>query len=415
MMPSAKIVYLLFLFMGFSSFSYGQSNLNHFLISAAQESELDIYQSQISYLNKQPYRMSPVRELEFRTQTNEIGANEQRYGLRLSPANPWEVRNTKRVFKSYQSLLSLKKELAFKEILTSRYLMLTEFLYLKGMQQLKSELLENLNAQIGIMENQSASEFFEAEDYVKLKLEQMEEQADLEAFDFYLSQRLKEMERLQGTGSLETSGLSFDSVIPLKQLNKVIDSLLAGPMHMTQMAYHKEKIKLAEHQYALERSDINPGFIQAAYRPYQYSENRNPIGINLGITIPLFNPNKGKMAEEKLEILEAESEMALEKERAEEELEKLLASLANYLERYERLEAQMSSYDINKMLDAVNALNKENPSIGLKFHARLLKLKKVQLEVKKEVYLTYIQILSRADLLGQRPLLNFFSAELEKL
>lgn len=415
MKPSFKILPLALLLMSFSTLCYGQINIPEFLRSAAQEKELDIYQSQISYLTSNPFRMAPIRELEFRTQTNELGTNEQRYGLRLSPANPWEVSNTKKVFKTYQSLLSIQKELAFKEVLTNRYLMLSDLLHLKGMQQLKAELVENLNAQVGIMERQSASDFFDAEDYVQLKLEQMEEQADLETFDFYLSQKLKEMEKLQGKGAGESLESSFDSVISLHKLQNVIDSLLSGPLYMTSLAYRKEKIKLAEQEYDLERSDINPGFIQAVYMPYKYSENKNPIGINLGITIPIFNPNKGKMAEQKLEILESESELALEKHLAEEKMESLLNSLTNLLERHKNLEEQMDSYDINKMLSSVNALNKENPSIALKLNVRLLKIKKLQLEIRNDIYQTYIQILSNSDFIHQRPLVNFFSEELEGL
>lgn len=400
---------------GLSTLCQGQINMADFLTSAAQEKELDIYQRQISWLTNKPFRMAPVRELEFRTQSNEIGANEQRYGLRLSPANPWEIRNTKKVFNTYQSLLSIQKELAFKEILTIRYLTLAEFLYLKDMQQLKAELVKNLKGQIGIMEKQSGSDFFDAEDYVQLKLELMEEQADLETFDFYLAQKVKEIERIKGKESSSSAEGPSAAVISLAKLESVADSLLEGPLYMNRLAYRKEKIKLAENEYALEKSDINPGFIQADYSPYRYAESKSPVGINLGITIPVFNPNKGKMAEQKLEILESESELELEKHLAAEELENLLNSFRNLLERHKNLENQLSSFDLKKMLSAVNSLNSDNPSIALKFNVRLLKIQKLQLEVKHEIFSTYIRILSASDLLIRRPLVNYLSEELEVL
>lgn len=408
---------LLVAFIGCCFSASAQSGMAEFIISATYDKELDIFSNQISYLSSKPYRLAPIRELEYRSQTNELGANKQEHALRLSPANPLEVMYTKKVFNSYQNLLSLQRELALSALLTQRYLLAVELLYLNELRAIREKLVTTTNSRISILEQQSSSGFFDAEDYVKLKLEQMEELTELETIDFHIEQKGQDIKKLTGkdTKALQLDSWTYSNVISIAQMENLVDSLLQNPLFTTLLTYGKEKITFAENEYKLKKWDINPGFIQGSYRHFQEAKDQNPLGFNFGVTIPVFNPNKGKIAKQKLEILEAENDLVLEKQDAEEEVERLIGTLKSSLKRYKSLEEQMNSYDVEKLLSAVNILNKENPSIRLKFDAQLLKLQKVQLEVKKEIFETYIQLLSKAGLLNQRPLVNYLSEELEPL
>lgn len=413
-LPSKRIILILVLAL-WAAGSNAQENIAAFLGSAGQAPELDLYANQINYLNKGQFRLSPVRGIELRTQNNRLGSGQQQYGFRVNPANPWEVKYTNRVFKTQQVALSLQKELAFKEALEKRYHLVNDLLYLNEMRTIREAILQNSENRLSVLEKQKGSSFFDAEDYVELKLEQMEEQTAFESFNFELAQKIKEMERLQPTVNLTGLAWTYAGIVSLPRLQKLVDSLMATPLFSTRLAYRQERIKLADYEYALQKANINPGFIQTEYMPYRFSESKNPMGISMGINIPLFNPNKGDMAEKKLDMLQAQSQLVLEKQQAEEEVKRLLSALKNGLERHQKLEQKINNYNISETLAAVNALTKNNPLITLKFNNQLMKLQKVQLQLKKEIYGNYIQLLAASDLLNQKPLVNFLSYGLQPL
>lgn len=417
MIQPDKRIFLLLIFFCCYLTGNSQSGIAEFLVSATHDKELEIYNNQISYLSGKPYRLAPIRELEYRSQTNELGANKQEHAIRISPANPLEIMYTKKVFNSYQNLLSLQRELALNQLLTQRYLLAVDLLYLNELKEIRNKLVNTTNGRISILEQQNSSGFFDAEEYVKLKLEQMEDLTDLKTIEFQIDQKGKEVIKLTGKDreALHLEEWTYSNAISIEQMEHLVDSLLQRPLFTTLFAYSKEKVNFAENEYKLKKWDINPGFVQGSYRHYQELKDQSPLGFNFGVTIPVFNPNKGRIAKQRLEILEAENELVLEKQEAEEELESLVLTLKSYLQRYKSLEEQMNSYDVEKLLSAVNILNKENPAVRLKFDAQLLKLQKVQLEVKKEIYKTYIAILSKTELLNQTPLVNFLSDGLEPL
>ena len=397
------------------SVSSAQVNIASFLGSALQDPELEVYANQINYLNQGQYRLAPVRGIELRTQNSQLGSGEQQYGFRVSPANPWEVKYSNKVFRTQQVTLSLQKELILKEVLEKRYQMVNDLLYLNEMRTFREAMMQNIGFQVSVLDQQKASSFFDAEDYVKLKLEQMEEQTAMESFYFEVAQKVKDMESLNPAATLSGQDWTYAGVIPLARLENLVDSLMTTPLFSTRLAYRQEKVKLADYEHSLQKANINPGFIQTEYMPYRFSESKNPMGISMGINLPLFNPNKADMAEKKLNILEAQSELALEKQQAAEEVKKLLNTLKNSLERYQNLEQKIKSYNATETFAAVNALTKNNPVITLKFNAQVIKLQKVQLQLKSEVYKTYIELLAASDLLNQKPLINFFANNLQPL
>jgi hypothetical protein len=344
------------------------------------------------------------------------GSGEQQYGFRVSPANPWEVKYTNRVFRTRQLTLALQKELAFKELLARRYQLVNDLMYLNEMRAIREALMQNTDNQVIALDKLKASSFFDAEDYVELKLEQLEEQTALESFGFEMEQKVKVMERLYPAASQIAPDWTYAAAISLPRLERLVDSLMTTvPVFSTRLAYRQERLTLADYEHALQKANINPGFIQTEYMPYRFSESKSPMGISLGVNIPLFNPNKGDMAEKKLDILEARSQLVLEKQQAEDVVKKLLGALKNSLARYRNLDQKLKSYNLSETLTTVNALTKNNPLITLKFNAQVTKLQKIQLQLKSEIYQTYIELLTETDIINQKPLINFLSNELQPL
>src|SRR5688572_23952644 len=118
---SVKKICLALVWAGWAAVANAQVNIAAFLGAVEQDPELAVYANQINYLSRKPYRSSPVRSIELRTQNNELGSGERQYGFRLSPANPWELKYSNRVFRTQQEVMALEKELILKELLLERY------------------------------------------------------------------------------------------------------------------------------------------------------------------------------------------------------------------------------------------------------------------------------------------------------
>lgn len=413
-MTIIKIKFSLFIisFILLSHISYSQNVFSDFIKASDQDLNVLRFDDQIEYLGKKRYRSSPIQGLQLRAQNNELGSGNRELGLRVTPANPWEIRNTNRMYQSYKKALFFEKHLKLKEILVFRYSLIISAIYQHEMKDLQTEDIRNIKSQISIFEKQSGSEFFDAEDYVDLKLELLQRQTDIEATEFAIAQIhddiLKEEPAIK-TSSFETS---YNEIISVSRISEVIDSLLSFPLFSTTHSFYRERIEMSNYEYKLEKNNLNIGFIQPEYN-FNRAEDESPIGISLGISIPLFNPNKADMAGKKLDLIEAESELAVETKLAQVQVARLSNSLKNYISRYNNIQAKIDSFSVDKTFNTVGALNSNNPLIFLKFNEQILKLKKLKIEVTEEIFLTYINLLAAADLLQQGPLINFLAKELK--
>ncbi|HYG39758.1 MAG TPA: hypothetical protein VD908_14120 [Cytophagales bacterium] len=400
-------------FLIFPQTSRCQDAISAFISSSTEDLSLKLYDNQIQFLNNKTYRMAPIQGLQLRAQNNEFGSDKNEVSLRVTPANPWEIRNTNRFFRSYKAALAFEKDLMLKEVLLIRYELILSMLYEQEMKELREEVIKNINGQVTIFERQNGSSFFDAKDYVDLKLEYMQEQTDLEESEFELIQKFDEIRKQDPKMVYNSSEWTYNLVIPVEDLSEIVDSLISADLYTTTTSFYKEKISMANYDYKLEKNNFNIGFVQPEFNPYR-TEGENPIGISFGVSIPLFNPNKGDMAEKKLERIEAESELAVETKLAENEVSRLNNTLKNLIHRYDNIQKKLDAFSIDETFETVGALNSSNPLIFLKFNEQILKLKKLQAEVKYEVFYNYVYLLAQSDLLHQPPLTNFLSKNLRK-
>jgi hypothetical protein len=411
-----KLCCLAWIYVLCSNASHGQLTISEFLRSAEQDPQLNVFSTKLTFLNEKSYRLAPIKNVELRTQNNQLRSGEQQYGIKVTPVNPWLIRNNNRLYDSYRITLSLEKDLVLKNALEKRYQLVIELLHLSEMHRIREELLNTIVQQIRIYEQQKASDFFDPEEYVELKLSLLEEKSDAESLSFDLNQKLKEIDRLYPDASITFCDWSYESIVPLPKLENLLTGLLNGPLYSTRIAYHKEKITLADNAYLLEKSNINIGSAQTEYLPASRESNKKAdLGITLGVTIPLFNPNKGEMAAKRLKIIEAKSALSIEKQQAEAELKMLLESLKNSIRRYNLLDQELASYNVNETIRVISSMNKNNPLVTLKLKSRLLKLEKAKSLLKSQLYQTYVKILAATDVLNQKPLLNLLAEELTPL
>jgi hypothetical protein len=390
-----------------------QFSIGQFVKSAERDVSVNSFNDQVDYLKGKPYRLSMLNKLELRSQTNELGnTNAQRYGIRLSPSNPWEIKNTNRYFKSYEASLTAEKEIILKEVLAIRYTLVIELLYYQQLIALKAKEQGLLEAQYSVLERQQNSSFFDATDFAELKFDQLSKAVEVEELRYEASNRIMKIDHLYDSGYTKTIDWSKEDVISVEGIEKVLDSLVYIPVQSSLLAYHESKINMARHEYALEKSNFNLGFVQSQYTMGRTEVNRNPWGLSFGINIPITNPNKGDMAKRQLEVIETQHEMTDDENDLKRDKALSNERLKNLIQNYKSTKARIKEFDLNAISGTLSAMKTDNPFITLKLRYELVKLEIVLAKVTQNIMLHYIDFLQVHDRLQQRPLVNYLSGQL---
>jgi hypothetical protein len=121
------------------------------------------------------------------------------------------------------------------------------------------------------------------------------------------------------------------------------------------------------------------------------------------------------MTKRKLDVIEAQHE------RDETEAELLTDKtssrdqLKNLIGRYRDIREKIEALNVGSLSGALSAMKEDNPAVSLRFTANVLKLKTLEIKIKQNILITYIEFLGHTDIIQQRPLINFLSEALTQI
>ena len=392
-----------------------QVTMAEFIKSANEDPEVKTFNEQARYLEQRTYRLPFLQRLELRTQNRELLANQQEYALRITPSNPWEVRNNNRYFSAYRNSLAFEQEFLLKAALYDRYSKAILLLYLTELSNKKQLLIDSKANQISILEKQMGSSFFDADQYVDLQLEKLDEEGEYEEVAFLAADERFSITRIYQPAFNKSIEWKFEDVISPARVKQVADSLSANAIQSRLIAFQKQKIELANREYALEKANINIGFLQAEFDNRRVEQNRTPINISGGLTIPIFNPNKGDMAKRRLDAIDAKFD--LEEAQAEDKIDRMILQerISFYFDRYTRLENRIKTLQQDNVPATLQTLKGGDPAVRLKFSESIVKLEIILAKIRRDMLYAYIDFLSTGDFIQRAPLINYFSPSLEEL
>ncbi|GAA0877192.1 hypothetical protein GCM10009119_01600 [Algoriphagus jejuensis] len=384
--------------------------MEDFLWSALEAPEVQTLMQQNAFLETNSYKLSPIRGMEIRTETNQLDPHRQDFALRINPANPWEIKRNNEYFQTYQEVIGLDQDRKLKELLTRHYAAIIGWSYLQEQKKLKQEEQEITQSLLQILEAQRFSSFFDADDYADLKIDLLEKHADLEELNFEEEILRKEIESLFPLAKSQDIAWSMASLVPVELIEQWIQRHEARPEN-GEIAYRQKLVELASAEWALAKSNLNIGFVQAQYQQYRLEQERSPWSIGLGVRLPLFNPNKGKMAEKKLDILEAQGELTQAQDEQEAGLSLMKTKVRTLTQRYHSLQEQMESLDMEGLGENLNAIQGGNPLAELRLRRSLVKSKNVTARLKRDIYHAYIEYLAETELLQSLPMVNYLQSD----
>lgn len=401
----------LFLLIGFivQTSLFAQVTIEEFIQATEQDPQVTLFAEQIEYLKEKPYRLSPLQKTEIRTQNKELTVGQQEYALRFSPANPWELRNNNRYFKAYQSALGLEKSMILKEALLLRYEVVIDIYYYQQLKAMEVDLKQLVDNQVLILERQQTSSFFDADEYVELKMKQLNRLVELEEADYEWQTLQHKMQRLYPDAINKTLLIDTANIRSISSVLARVDSLETVSAISASIAYQQQRIEMANAEYKLEKSNINIGFLQTEFDQSKYDEDQTPINLSFGVTLPITNPNKGDMTKRKLEAIEAENE--LKEAQIEVKADKQIAQqrLKLLAERYRSLQIQIDKLEGGNLVQTLSTLKGGDPLIIVQYREDLTKLKALSLKIIRDFQWTYIEYLAESDYLQQLPLVNYLA------
>ncbi|HET9053458.1 MAG TPA: TolC family protein, partial [Cyclobacteriaceae bacterium] len=344
-----------------------QSGFGAFIRAAEEAPAVSMFDLQVEYLNNRPYRLAPVQKLEFRTESNQLDRVRQEYALRVNPTNPWELHQNNRYFKELKSSIALEKGIILKEVLMERYILIVELVTYAGLRDLAQRKLELIQTSLAMQEKQQLSGYFDGEDYVDLKLEEMDKAVDVDEAAYETENAIRKVSSIFPDAATSAKTWTLADVVTIEQIEKLLDSLQTAMPEATSLSYYQKKIDLADREFQLERNNINLGYFQAKYEDFRIGQGRRPWSVGLGVTIPVFNPNKGDMAKRRLESIESQQELKAAKAEMDKDQVRLREQLRDLIASYRKVEEKIKTLNVSALARTLNTMQKSNPVAGVKF------------------------------------------------
>ncbi len=392
---------------------WAQVSVTDFVLSALEDKEVASLDKRISYLKAMPFRLAPIQRMEFRTRNNQLDPQRQDFALRITPTNPWESKNNNLYFQEYERGLHLERDLALKKALKWRYELLVETAFQNDRLAKQRQVVELTEMLLSVHSQQQSTRDFDADDLLEARIDLIDLQLEMDEMEMERRQLLAQVSALFPAAGEQASTWTLGDLIDPKLLLRLTDSLLTLNPVGGEVAYRQSRFNLAVRETAVQKSNMNLGFLQAQYEPYRTEQGREPWSLSLGLLIPVFNPNKGDETEGKLEQMEAQFEWEETRMLRQEEKLQLRTRLSDLLEQYGTINDRQQQVASGEVQKAILSGAVMNPILILRYRESMLKISGMKLKIARQALLAYVDILDRCEVLQMPPLANQLDRQAE--
>ncbi len=388
---------------------FGQQvlKMEKYLGSALRDQSLEKYHAQLDFLDQHRFNAPWLNRVEFRIGSENADVSFDEYRLRITPANPYEIKANKLYYQKQLESINSEYEVALNEALLNRYELLIGHYYhsqlvsvLTQRQKVTDELLK--------MYQISAFEGFDMNDLIdlesaksKMMVKTSEYRLELEELEYYISMDM------DTTISIDWESDRLISVDQVKQ--KVLEIELSDSEQNLFVRDAQEKYALREQEFKVEISEArrNIGYVQGNFDSNRGDEINDRIGFQLGVRIPVVSPDKPDLQRDEFKLIKDQDEIREVKELIQKRSKILLMRLNNLFDRHDILEARMQEAQrLSVILSADKSLA---PKQIVQKNLYELELAEERAEVQKDIYENYLDFLNIQGLLIKRPLKNYLS------
>jgi hypothetical protein len=389
--------------------------MDDFLSTARNDLSLSPTQSKIDFLKENNFNGPWVSRVEFRTRSNNANLSQEDFRFRVTPGNPGELKANKRYYDKQVVLLNIEYQDELNNALLNRYSLAIDHVF-------EFRKKENLNKQLGInrklidlMSKGGGTYSVDMGDLIDVQSDELDMMLAMENSKINIDEieyMIKDFYEYSGNIDWEqTDIIGIDDILNLFAEFKNKPS--GQHINLVKM---EQKNNLAAERFNIEKSERlnNIGYFQAEYDTDRGNEPYDHFGYQIGIRIPIVNPDKPQLNRRKLALMDDEALLDEKKDDFRKSLELAVLRMDNYNVQYN---------EINKKLDHLskqNFLALKSPGKSIKM-SDMIKMNQFYIDlldkknsVEKKIYLTYLEYLNLNGKLTEAPMRNYLSKNLSE-
>ena len=390
-----------------------QFSMEEFLGTARNDLSLNSTQAKLDFLDENNFNGPWISRVEFRTRSNDANISQEDFRFRLTPGNPGELKANKRYYAKQVNLLNTEYQEDLNKALVKRYLIAVDhFFEFQKKDNFEKQL--KINRQLMSMMNKSngaysmdMGDLIDAEsDELDMKLTIEDSKIKIDEIEYLIR------EIYEYSGSLDWSKTEIIEIGDILNLFEEFKGKPSG-QHIN-LVKMDQKNALETERFNIEKSESmrNIGFFQAEYDTERGDEAYDHFGYQIGIRIPIVNPDKPQLNRRKLALMDDQALIEEEEDDFRKSLELSVLRMGHYANQYKEISAKLEVVSHQNFL----ALNSPGKSIKIsdlikmnEFYIDLLDKKN---SVEKNIYQNYLEYLNLNGKLTELPMRNYLSKNL---
>lgn len=412
-MDFKRFLILFFTLAHITQTGFGQFSMEEFLGSARNDLSLDPTQNKIDFLQENNFNGPWISRVEFRTRSNDANLSQEDFRFRLTPGNPGEIKANKRYYSKQVALLNTEYLEEMNKALLRRYAVAIDHIFEYQKKTNFEKQLEINRKLIDMIRSGGGAYSMDVGDLIDAESDELDMKLSIEESKIKMNE-IEYMIRAyyDYSGQLDWSKTELIEIQDILNLFEEFKGKPSG-QHIN-LVKMDQKNALAAERFNIEKSESlrNIGYFQAEYDTERGNEAYDHFGYQIGIRIPIVNPDKPQLNRRKLALMDDEALLEEKKDDFRKDLELSVLRMEHYANQY---------HEINTKLEVVgqqNFLALKSPGKSMKI-SDLIKMNEFYIElldkknsVEKNIYGTYIEYLNLNGKLTEAPLRNYLSKNL---
>ncbi len=372
------------------------------------EPKVSIYNNKINFLDQNNGQSPILRELEFRTETDEWNLTRQEYLLRSSFNGKKEREKEQAYYDSNKSVIEAEKKVEIHDEIVDRYTNWLNYLLLREKQSIIKKRILLAEDKMAILKTKAAltvdfnlNEYIKTEDqFHDVKRQQLMLEHELQLINATIA---------QGVPNIVFQVIDTSQLIAIERVGEVLNQITDTAYIHPDFEERSSQINQLQKEYELEQVQDQQilDFVQLKYAGRDNSDLVQEFSFGMGINIPLKNINQVKLNEILLEVLENEDKLSNDKYYNTLKINQQKLYINLLTEQYQLLEEQSINSQSFYSAQTYEKLVASDPVMLLQIEESLLLREQKKLDLKIEIYTLYINILDDSGLLSQLPFINY--------
>jgi hypothetical protein len=396
--------------------SLSAMTIRDFLGGSVQDEAYRIQLAHLDSLDSGIANTPWIRELQFRTQTDEWTLDRQRFSIRLRPRGFGETgaeEDYLGAVRRHQRLLARK---LLHDALKLRYSLVLDYLYRSEMIRLKEQLRAVHVDRVRIIQQSLGNLKLDPDDLIKAESDKQDTQLDLIDLRIRLEGTVERIQSLYGTNAepvFDRSLLPGPDLIE-KYASRPFLPLPADNLHR-RLAEAKRDIAATELELEKAKDRDYISHIDAGYRLDKREEFKAAFSIELAFRWPWITTARTRIAGRAQSLKREEMAFQETGPRLEKNISREERAIRRFLGQYRELLGVSTEETVRPFIERFIQLDSGNPLILLRLRETTIKRAITLEQVRNNLYLRYLELLDTTGDLSAEPRINWFAAVREVL